>query len=218
MSELDEGRNVFIASCCKLLKIDCPDWNFICAEMAQSILKIVQMSHSLHCKFWNSITSCNFCLSYIFGIHNSWLRQFRISNKDSIFTVLVLRMAHRKWIESEQQPGTAGPGNMLGCCFNYFHFLWAILSTSTVLGRILLKPARKDMSFLLFFSALDTCAPRAHHLACADGFGRRHHCRCPTSPKRISFVKPHLWKDSKLRSLQWLRGLLHTDQPLQIAP
>ena len=28
-------------------------------------------------------------------------------------TVLVLRMAHRKWIETEQQPGTAEPGNML---------------------------------------------------------------------------------------------------------
>ena len=35
-------------------------------------------------------------------------------------------------MESKQQPGTAEPGNMLGCCLNYFHFLWAILSTSTV--------------------------------------------------------------------------------------
>ena len=38
-------------------------------------------------------------------------------------TVLVLRMAHRKGIETEQEPGTAEPGNMLGCCLNYFHFL-----------------------------------------------------------------------------------------------
>ena len=44
----------------------------------------------------------------------------------------MLRMAHRKWIETEQQTGTAEPGNMLGCCLNYFHFLWAILKTSTV--------------------------------------------------------------------------------------
>ena len=50
-----------------------------------------------------------------------------------ICTVLVLRMAHRKWKEAKQQPGTAEPGNMLGCCLNSFHFLWAILSTSTVL-------------------------------------------------------------------------------------
>ena len=48
------------------------------------------------------------------------------------FSVLVLRMAHRKWIETEHQPGTAEAGNMLGCCLNYFRFLWAILSTSTV--------------------------------------------------------------------------------------
>ena len=47
-------------------------------------------------------------------------------------TVLVLRMAHRKWKETKQPPGTAEPGNMLGCCINSFHFLWAILSTSTV--------------------------------------------------------------------------------------
>ena len=31
-----------------------------------------------------------------------------------------------------KQPGTAGPGNMLGYCLVSFHFLWAILSTSTV--------------------------------------------------------------------------------------
>ena len=53
-------------------------------------------------------------------------------------TVLVLRMAHRKWKETEQQPGTAEPGNMLGCFLNYFHFLWAILSTSTVIAKDLL--------------------------------------------------------------------------------
>ena len=47
-------------------------------------------------------------------------------------TVLVLRMAHRIWKETKQQPGTAVPGNMLGCCLISFHFLWAILSTSTV--------------------------------------------------------------------------------------
>ena len=32
-------------------------------------------------------------------------------------TVPVLRMAHRKWKETKQQPGTAEPGSMLGCCF-----------------------------------------------------------------------------------------------------
>ena len=50
----------------------------------------------------------------------------------AVFTVLVLRMAHRMWKETKQEPGTAGPGNMLCCCLIYFHFLWAILSTSTV--------------------------------------------------------------------------------------
>ena len=35
-------------------------------------------------------------------------------------------MAHRKWEEAKQLPGTAGLGNRLGCCLIYFHFLWAI--------------------------------------------------------------------------------------------
>ena len=47
-------------------------------------------------------------------------------------TVLVLRMAHRIWKETKQEQGSARPGNMLGCCLVAFHFLWAILSTSTV--------------------------------------------------------------------------------------
>ena len=42
------------------------------------------------------------------------------------------RMAHRKWKETKQEPGTAGPGNMLGCCLVSFHFLWGKLSTLTV--------------------------------------------------------------------------------------
>ena len=48
------------------------------------------------------------------------------------YTVLVLRMTHRKWRETKQQPimlpGPAVPGG----CLVSFHFLWAILSTSTV--------------------------------------------------------------------------------------
>ena len=35
-------------------------------------------------------------------------------------------MAHRKWKEAKQLPGTARPGNMLGCCLISSHFLWAI--------------------------------------------------------------------------------------------
>ena len=47
-------------------------------------------------------------------------------------TVLVLRMAHWIWKETKQESGTARPGNMFGCCLVALHFLWAILSTSTV--------------------------------------------------------------------------------------
>ena len=33
------------------------------------------------------------------------------------------RMANRKWKETKQQPGTAGPGNMIGCYYvSFFPF------------------------------------------------------------------------------------------------
>ena len=41
-------------------------------------------------------------------------------------------MDHRKWKETKQLPGTAGPGNRLGCCLVSFHFLWAILCPQAV--------------------------------------------------------------------------------------
>ena len=50
-------------------------------------------------------------------------------------TVRVDSLPHRKWREIQQQPGTAGPGNMLGCCLIFFHFLWGKQSTRTVLYR-----------------------------------------------------------------------------------
>ena len=43
-------------------------------------------------------------------------------------------MAHRKRKETKQQPGTAGPGNMLGCCLISFHFLWVIHPIRPVQG------------------------------------------------------------------------------------
>ena len=43
-------------------------------------------------------------------------------------------MANRIWKETKQQPGTAEPGNMIGCCLNSFHFLWAI-RTNLITGE-----------------------------------------------------------------------------------
>ena len=54
-------------------------------------------------------------------------------------TVLVLRMAHRIWKETKHEPGTVGPGNILGCCLVSFHFLWDILCPQAVLLRRLIK-------------------------------------------------------------------------------
>ena len=42
------------------------------------------------------------------------------------------RITHRKWKETKLQPVTVGPGNRLGCCLVYFHFLCAILCPQVV--------------------------------------------------------------------------------------
>ena len=70
----------------------------------------------------------------------------------------MLRIAHRIWKETKQEPGTAGPGNMLGSCLISFHFLWAILSTSTVyfLCRGKFLQLRKGDKFLLKRSVVTT--------------------------------------------------------------
>ena len=41
-------------------------------------------------------------------------------------------MSHRKRKETKQQPGTAGPGNMLGCCLVSHCLLYDIHSTHPV--------------------------------------------------------------------------------------
>ena len=67
----------------------------------------------------------------------------------------MLRMAHRIWKESKQQPGTAGTGNMLGCCLASFHFLWAILSTSTVVSPVFV--GNESMRTIPAFLTLKIC-------------------------------------------------------------
>ena len=65
-------------------------------------------------------------------LDNEFIAEYLFCCFGLLCTVPVLRMAHRKWKETKQQPDTAGPGNMLGCCLIYFHFRWGKLSTLTV--------------------------------------------------------------------------------------
>ena len=50
-------------------------------------------------------------------------------------TVLVLRMVHRKWKETKQQPGMLPGPALPDCSLVSFHILWAMMSTSTVRYR-----------------------------------------------------------------------------------
>ena len=45
-------------------------------------------------------------------------------------------MSHRKWKETKQQPGTAGPGSILGYCFVSLRFLCDIHSIHSVFNSI----------------------------------------------------------------------------------
>ena len=47
-------------------------------------------------------------------------------------TVLVCRVPHRKWRETNMQPSRASIGQQLSCCLFSLHFLWGILRTSPV--------------------------------------------------------------------------------------
>ena len=97
-----------------------------------------QMFGALHC--WGQQISLRMCrLSHEVQVQigvwpYDWETCSNINERNILMdcTVLVLRMAHRIWKETNQEPGTAGPGNMLGSCLVSFHFLWAILSTRTV--------------------------------------------------------------------------------------
>ena len=48
-------------------------------------------------------------------------------------------MAHRKRKETKQQPGTAGPGNILGCCLVSLSVLWDIHSVHPVVGALVAR-------------------------------------------------------------------------------
>ena len=50
-----------------------------------------------------------------------------------LFTGRMGWMAHRRWKETKQQPGTAGPGNMLGYCLVSLHFRCDILAPIPVM-------------------------------------------------------------------------------------
>ena len=68
-------------------------------------------------------------------------------------------MAYRKWKESKQQPGTAGPGNILGCCLDYFHFLWPIHPIRPVHRWSTFKQQRRTARWHLWSSKLYICTP-----------------------------------------------------------
>ena len=55
------------------------------------------------------------------------------------------RIAHRKWKDTKLQPGIAGPGNRLGCCFISFHFLRAILCPQAV-GFTMILPKQQQIT------------------------------------------------------------------------
>ena len=55
-----------------------------------------------------------------------------MGKKEKLYTVLVLRMANKKWKETKQEPSMLPGPAVPGCCLVSFNILWAILSTITV--------------------------------------------------------------------------------------
>ena len=103
------------------------------------------------------------CFEKIYlGTSHIWIR-IRITTPNlNLFTELLHRMWYRKWRETKQEPGTAGPGNMLGSCLVSLHFLWAILSTSTVVLFSIVTLGSSPFSFI-------SSAYPAANLLCESG-------------------------------------------------
>ena len=95
------------------------------AGLNQSWVKITIFHLDLQDHYW---WSWSFKRSITNGDHDLWSRL----NFSIYYTACGHRMAHRKWKENKQQPGTTGPGNMLGSSLVSFHFLWAILCPQAV--------------------------------------------------------------------------------------
>ena len=96
-----------------------------------------------------------------------------------ILTACGHRIAHRKWKESKLQPGTAGPGNRLGCCLISFRFLWAILCPQAVYQM----NKKKGSSCLVLSCNLCNFRPYSQHpiigkaLSCIVSISRTKYCR-----------------------------------------
>ena len=63
-------------------------------------------------------------------------------------------MSHRKWRDTKQQPGTGGPGNILGCCLVSLRFLCDLhtIHNVEIALTLLLRP---DFLRLFFRLLLD---------------------------------------------------------------
>ena len=72
------------------------------------------------------------CLQ-IFKVRKAGIvRMLSFPTKTGDTTVLVLRMAHRKWKETKQQPSMLPGPAVPGSCLISLHFRWGKLSTRTV--------------------------------------------------------------------------------------
>ena len=60
--------------------------------------------------------------------HSSYRELQHGLTKEEPYTEWMEWMSHWKWKETKQQPGTAGPGNILGCCLVSLPFLCDIHS------------------------------------------------------------------------------------------
>ena len=87
-------------------------------------------------------------LGSVTGIMNALMEVMKAQTFVVSTTVRVDSLPHRKWKAIKQQPGTAGPGNMLGCCLIYFHFRWGKLSMLTVVNSLQMQ--ERERSFIKF--------------------------------------------------------------------
>ena len=103
-------------------------------------------------------------------------------------TVLVLRMVHRKWKETKQQPSKLPIPAVPGSCLVSIHILWAILSTSTVGVKCPMCPGW-GMKIVIFSSL------KSHKFGCRNQkspIDGSHECYWGTNPSICEDVAIHV--------------------------
>ena len=122
------------------------DWSLVCTEPLGEKWEIERRDQrtrfrkcarknsnctALHCTLYGTVDStldsCQSLLASRTAVRRGEVSQLKSDRRQVDLYRVRPQNGPQEIKRTKQQPGTAGPGNMLRCCLVSFHFLWAIL-------------------------------------------------------------------------------------------